>query len=87
MIGTNNIEQVIKLKGLNDTVDVIDGYYLKTEPIHVGLFKPRNKDGRMGAALEKYGEGIHHIELHLKHDEFEEAYVRLKKQGFFCSFG
>ena len=81
MFGTNNIEQVIKLKGLNDSVDTIDGYYLKTKPIHLGIFRPRESTGRMGESLKKYGEGIHHIELHLGQDEFEETYNRFKSEG------
>ena len=30
IFGTNNIPQVIKLKGLNDNINVVDGYLLKT---------------------------------------------------------
>jgi hypothetical protein len=81
MFGTNNVEQVIKLKGLSDTSDTIDGYYLKTKPVHLGIFKPRESKGRMGKSLKKYGEGIHHIELHLGQDEFEETYNRFKREG------
>jgi hypothetical protein len=81
MFGTNNIEQVIKLKGLSDSVDTIDGYYLKTKPINLGIFRPRESTGRMGESLKKYGEGIHHIELHLRQDEFEETYSRFKREG------
>ena len=55
MFGTNNIEQVIKLKGLSDSVDTIDGYYLKTKPINLGIFRPRESTGRMGESLKKYG--------------------------------
>ena len=47
MFGTNNVEQVIKLKGLSDAVDIIDGYYLKTKPVHLGIFRPRESTGRM----------------------------------------
>jgi len=78
MFGTNNIEQIIRLKGLNDGVDVVDGYYLKTHPIHIGLFKPRTTSGRMGAALSRFGEGIPHIEIHLSQDAFEETYLRFR---------
>ncbi|MFC1820159.1 hypothetical protein ACFLZG_03620 [Thermodesulfobacteriota bacterium] len=81
LFGTNNVEQVIKLKGLSDTVDTIDGYYLKTKPVNLGIYKPRISTGRMGEYLEKYGEGIHHIELHLGQDEFEETYIRFKSDG------
>jgi catechol 2,3-dioxygenase-like lactoylglutathione lyase family enzyme len=81
MFGTNNIEQIIKLKGLNDGVDVVDGFYLRTSPIHLGLFKPRSTGGRLGTALAKHGEGIHHIEIHMPQDAFEETYVRFKHQG------
>ncbi len=81
MFGTNNIEQIIKLKGLNDGIDVVDGYYLRTNPIHIGLFKPRTDSGRMGAALSNFGEGIHHIEIHMPQDAFEETYIRFKHRG------
>ena len=81
LFGTNNVPQVIKIKGLNDTVDIVDGYYLKTNPVHLGIFRPRHPDGRMGRYLQKHGEGIHHIDLHLGQDEFEETFVRFKKQG------
>jgi hypothetical protein len=81
LFGTNNIHQVIKLKGLSDTVDIVDGYYLKTKPVNLGIFKPRETTGRMGKFLKKYGEGIHHIELHLGQGEFEETYSRFKNEG------
>jgi hypothetical protein len=63
--GTNNVEQVIKLKGLNDNTDIVDGYYLKTKPVNLGIFKPRNSQSPMGECLRKRGEGIHHICLHM----------------------
>jgi hypothetical protein len=85
LFGTNNVEQVIKLRGLNDTVDVVDGYYLKTHPIHIGLFRPRTTTGRMGASLAKYGEGIHHIEIHLPQDAFEAAFLRFRYEGYAVS--
>ena len=40
--GTNNIPQVIKLKGLNDNLDVVDGYLLKTKPVNLGIWTPRS---------------------------------------------
>ncbi len=82
MFGTNNIEQIIKLEGLSDTFDTIDGYYLKIKPVHLGIFRPRDSKGRMFESLKKYGEGIHHIELHLGQEEFEETYQRLKHNGW-----
>ncbi|HEX2964258.1 MAG TPA: hypothetical protein VHO84_00650, partial [Syntrophorhabdaceae bacterium] len=85
MFGTNHIEQIIKLKGLNDGVDIVDGYYLKTNPIHIGLFRPRSDGGRMGASLAKYGEGIHHIEIHMAQDAFEETYIKFKHEGLCVS--
>lgn len=81
IFGKNNIDQVIKLKGLNDTVDIIDGYYLMTKPIHIGIFRPRSSAGRMGKFLEREGEGTHHIELHMGQEEFERAYIRFKREG------
>jgi catechol 2,3-dioxygenase-like lactoylglutathione lyase family enzyme len=81
LFGTNNVPEVIKLKGLNDTVDTVDGYYLKTKPVNLGIFRPRESAGRMGKFLEKYGEGIHHIALHLGQDEFEQTYSRFKDEG------
>jgi hypothetical protein len=79
--GTNNVEQVIKLKGLNDNVDIVDGYYLKTKPVNLGIFKPRDPSSKMGEYLKKRGEGIHHICLHMGQDEFEATYLRFKEKG------
>ena len=56
MFGTNNIEKVIRLKGLDDTSDIVDGYYLRTKPVNVGLFRPRSTTGRMGKSLDKEGQ-------------------------------
>lgn len=81
LIGTNNVQEVIKLEGLTDTVDTVDGYYIKTRPLHLGVFTPRDTKGRMGQFLQKYGEGIHHIDMFLGQDEFEETYGRFKKEG------
>ncbi|OGO07039.1 MAG: hypothetical protein A2Y92_02880 [Chloroflexi bacterium RBG_13_57_8] len=81
LMGTNNVQEVIKLEGLTDTVDTVDGYYMKTRPLHLGVFTPRDSKGRMGQYLEKYGEGIHHIDMFLGQDEFEETYARFKKEG------
>ena len=81
MFGTNNVKEVIKLKGLTDTVDTVDGYYLKTMPVGLGIFTPRASTGRMGKFLRQHGEGIHHIDLHLGQDEFEETYNRFKNEG------
>ena len=79
--GTNNIPQVIKLKGLNDNLDVVDGYLLKTKPVNLGIWTPRSSTTPMGQFLKKNGEGIHHITLHLGQDEFEQAYLKFKEQG------
>lgn len=81
LLGTNNVQEVIKLEGLTDTVDTVDGYYMKTGPIHLGVFTPRDTSGRMGQFLEKNGEGIHHIDMFLGQDEFEETYTRFTKEG------
>jgi hypothetical protein len=81
MFGTNNVPQVIKIKGLNDSVDIVDGYYLKTKPINLGIFTPRSSSGKMGDFLKSNGEGIHHIQLHLEQGEFEVTYNRFKKEG------
>jgi hypothetical protein len=82
LFGTNNVPQVIRLKGLNDTVDIVDGYLLKTTPVNLGIYKPRSSTGRMGEFLQKNGEGVHHIDMHLGQDEFEQTYSRLKNEGF-----
>ena len=81
MFGTNNIQEVIKLKALVDDTETVDGYYLKMRSLNLGLFKPRESAGRMGKFLQKYGEGIHHIALHLGQDEFEKTYRKFKNQG------
>jgi hypothetical protein len=81
LVGTNNVKEVIKLEGLTDTVDTVDGYYLKTTPLHLGVFTPRDSKGRMGQFLEKNGEGIHHIDMFLGQDEFEETYTKFKNEG------
>jgi catechol 2,3-dioxygenase-like lactoylglutathione lyase family enzyme len=85
LFGTNNVSQVIKLKGLSDTVDTIDGYYLRTAPVNLGIFTPRHDTGRMGKHLKKSGEGIHHITMHLDQDEFEHTYNRFKDEGLAVS--
>ena len=82
IFGTNNVEEVIKMKGLNDTVDIVDGYYLKTKPIKLGIFKPVEPIGRMGEFLKKYGEGIHHIELYLRQEEFLKLHAMFKSRGW-----
>jgi len=82
LFGTNNISEVIKLKGLRDDSEVVDGYWLKTSPLHLGIFSPRGSTGRMGEFLQKYGEGIHHIQLVMGQDEFERTYSRFKNDGW-----
>ncbi len=81
LFGTNNVQQIIKLEGLEDTVDIVDGYYLKTKPVNLGIFRPRRAVGRMADFLKQYGEGIHHIDLHIGQDEFEQTYTRFKNDG------
>jgi hypothetical protein len=85
IFGTNNIKQVIKIKGLSDTVDTVDGYYLKMKLTNLGIFTPRESTGRMGEFLKKNGEGIHHIEFHLGQDEFEHTYSKFKTYGWAVS--
>ncbi|MDD5701113.1 MAG: VOC family protein [Dehalococcoidales bacterium] len=82
LFGTNNIPQVLRLKGMTDGEEVVDGYLLKIPPVNLGIYKPRGSSGTMGRYLQKYGEGIHHITMHLGQDEFEDAYHRLKDEGF-----
>jgi len=81
LYGTNNIQQIIKLRGLKDLADQIDGYMLKTKPVNLGIFRPRDQSGKMGNHLQKYGEGIYNITLHLGQDEFENTYLKFKEQG------
>ena len=48
IFGTNNVQPVIKLKGLSDDADTVDGYYLHTKPVSLGIWGPRASKGRMG---------------------------------------
>jgi hypothetical protein len=82
LIGTNNVAEVIKLKGLKDDTETVDGYWLKTRPLSLGIFTPRGTSGRMGAFLQQYGQGIHHIQLHLGQDEFEKTYEQYKSKAW-----
>jgi len=79
--GTNNVSQVIKFKGLNDNVDIVDGYLLKTSPVNLGLYTPRSSSTPMGQHLAKNGEGIHHITIHMGQDELEQTYLKYKEKG------
>jgi hypothetical protein len=81
LFGTNNISEVLKVKGLNDGTETIDGYYLKTQPLNLGLWTPRGTVGRIGQFLQKNGEGIHHVTFQMNQDEFEQTYIRFKKEG------
>ncbi len=81
LFGTNNVGEIIKLQGLQDDTEIVDGYYLKTRPLHLGIFTPRGAEGRMGKFLAKNGEGIHHLTFHMGQDEFEAAYTRFKSEG------
>ena len=82
LIGTNNVAEIIKLKGLKDDIETVDGYWLKSSPLALGIFTPRSKTGRMGAFLEKHGQGIHHIQLIMGQDEFEHTYYNFKGMGW-----
>jgi hypothetical protein len=79
--GTNNVPQVIKLKGLNDNENVVDGYLLKTTPVNLAIFTPRSASSPMGRFLDKKGEGIYNITLHLGQDQFEATYRQFKEKG------
>jgi hypothetical protein len=85
LFGTNNIQYIIGLKGLSDSIETVDGYHLKTTPVSLNIFTPRDSTGKMGKYLKKYSEGIYNIELHLGQDEFEKTYNRLKNEGFHVS--
>jgi catechol 2,3-dioxygenase-like lactoylglutathione lyase family enzyme len=82
LFGTNNVDEIIKLKGLRDDSETVDGYWLKTRPLNLAIFTPRGSAGRMGEFLQKYGEGIHHIQLHMGQDEFERTYAQFKSDGW-----
>jgi hypothetical protein len=82
LIGTNNVSEVIRLKGLKDDTETVDGYWLKTSPLNLGIFTPRAATGRMGEFKQKHGQGIHHIQLHMGQDEFEATYERFKGLGW-----
>ena len=81
LFGTNNVSEVLKVKGLDDGTEVIDGYYLKTQPMNIALWTPRGTTGRIGQFLQKSGEGIHHLTFRMDQDEFEETYTRFKNEG------
>ncbi|MDD5701229.1 MAG: hypothetical protein PHU23_04175 [Dehalococcoidales bacterium] len=81
LFGTNNIHEALQVTGLNNGYDLVDGYYLKTQPMNVGIWAPRGSQGKMGRTLQSGGEGIHHLTFQLGQDEFESTYLRLKKEG------
>ena len=81
LFGTNNVSEVLKVKGLNNGTEVIDGYYLKTQPMNIALWTPRGTTGKIGQFLQKSGEGIHHLTFRMDQDEFEETYTRFKNEG------
>ena len=81
LFGTNNINEVLRVKNLNNGYDIVDGYYMKTQPINVGIWTPRGSNGKMGCFLQSSGEGIHHLTFQLGQDEFESTYSRFKNQG------
>jgi hypothetical protein len=78
VFGTNNVNQIIKFKGLTDTSDTVDGYYMKMKLVNLGLFTPRGSEGRMGKFLATRGEGIHNVEFHCRQDEFEHLHSKFK---------
>jgi hypothetical protein len=82
LFGTNNIAEIIKLKGLKDDTETVDGYWLKTSPLNLAIFTPRASTGRMGEFLSRHGEGIHHIQLHMGQDEFEQTYERFQAKSW-----
>jgi hypothetical protein len=81
LFGTNNIHQVLKVSRLNNGYDLVDGYYLKTQPMNLGIWTPRSPDGKMGRFLQTVGESIHHLTFQLDQDEFESTYLRFKTEG------
>jgi hypothetical protein len=81
IFGTNNIPQVIKLKGLNDNINIVDGYLLKTTPVNLAVYAPRGTSSPMGRYLSTHGEGIYNITLHMGQDEFEQTYLKYKEKG------
>jgi hypothetical protein len=85
LFGTNNIHEVVKVKGLNNGLDIVDGYYMKTQPTNVGIWCPRDSNGKMGSFLKGSGEGIHHLTMQLDQDEFESTYLRFKSTGLAVS--
>jgi hypothetical protein len=60
----------------------VDGYWLKTSPLSLGIFTPRGTSGRMGGFLAKFGQGIHNIQLHMGQDDFERTYEQFKTNGW-----
>ncbi len=78
--GTNNVPEVLKVKGLFDGSETLDGYYLKTQPLNLGLWSPQGTTGRMGHFLQTVGEGIHHITFQMNQDEFEQTWTRFKNE-------
>ena len=81
LFGTNNVEEVIKLQGLKDDSETVDGYYLKTKPLNLAIYTPRDSSGRMGKFMAKNGEGTHHLTFHMGQDEFEQTYQKFKQEG------
>ena len=81
LFGTNNVAEVLRIRGLNDGSEIVDGYYLKTQPLNLGLWAPREATGRMGRFLQNSGEGIHHITFQMKQDEFEQTYAKFIDEG------
>jgi hypothetical protein len=79
--GTNNVPQVIKIKGLNDNLNIVDGYLLKTTPVNLALYTPRSSSSPMGQNLRAHGEGINNITIHMGQDEFEQTHSKYKEKG------
>ena len=77
MIGTNNIENIVKFERWEQDGELLSGYYLKTSPIMLGIFTSLSTNGAVARQLRETGEGISHIELHLEQDKFEALYHSL----------
>ncbi|BBO82039.1 hypothetical protein DSCO28_26050 [Desulfosarcina ovata subsp. sediminis] len=82
LFGTNNVDQVLKINRMSNGVDTVSGYVLKTHSINCGIYTPDDPNSKLGEHLQKNGEGIHHIELHVGQEEFIEAHEKFKSYGW-----
>lgn len=53
--------EVIMVRGLEDGDDVVNTAFLDLGGVRLEVFAPAKPDGAMRKALEKRGEGLHHI--------------------------